>query len=214
LAFRDLPAIIAQHVDGEDALDFGCGSGRSTRFLRRLGFRTIGIDIAEEMVRRAREIDPEGDYRIIEEGDFSQFTPSSFDLILSAFPFDNIPTMEKKVMNLRGLGELLRVGGRLINLVSSPEIYKNEWASFSTKEFPENRKTGSGDVVRIVQCDTENKSPVEDILWTDTSYHATYQRAHLEIVDTYRPMANESEPYNWINETRIAPWVVYVLKKA
>jgi SAM-dependent methyltransferase len=71
LAFRDLLAIIAQYVDGKEALYFGCGSGRSTRFLGRLGFKAIGIDIAAEMVRRAREIDPEGDYCVIKEGDFS-----------------------------------------------------------------------------------------------------------------------------------------------
>jgi SAM-dependent methyltransferase len=214
LAFRDLPTIIAQHVNGKEALDFGCGSGRSARFLGRLGFKAIGIDIAGEMVRRAREIDPEGDYRVIEEGDFNQFNPDSFDLILSAFPFDNIPTMEKKVMNLSALRVLLRKSGRFINLVSSPEIYRHEWASFSTKDFPENRHARSGDVVRIIQCDTDDKSPVEDVLWTDESYQDTYQRAKLRIINTYLPLAKAEEPINWINETRIAPWVVYVLKKA
>jgi hypothetical protein len=38
LAFRDLPAIIAEHVTGHTALDFGCGAGRSRRFLKNLGF--------------------------------------------------------------------------------------------------------------------------------------------------------------------------------
>jgi hypothetical protein len=33
LAYRDLLAIIAEHVTGKRALDFGCGTGRSTRFL-------------------------------------------------------------------------------------------------------------------------------------------------------------------------------------
>jgi 2-polyprenyl-3-methyl-5-hydroxy-6-metoxy-1,4-benzoquinol methylase len=50
LAFRDLPDIIAKHVNGRRALDFGCGSGRSARFLQKLGFQTVGIDMSEEMV--------------------------------------------------------------------------------------------------------------------------------------------------------------------
>ena len=33
LAYRDLTEIISDHVDGNKALDFGCGTGRSTRFL-------------------------------------------------------------------------------------------------------------------------------------------------------------------------------------
>jgi len=36
LAYRDLPAIVAGHVTGQEALDFGCGAGRSTRFLKKL----------------------------------------------------------------------------------------------------------------------------------------------------------------------------------
>ncbi|UCC31729.1 MAG: hypothetical protein JSU86_05515, partial [Phycisphaerales bacterium] len=47
LAYRDLPAIIGEHVQGTKALDFGCGTGRSTRFLVELGFDpVVGVDIA------------------------------------------------------------------------------------------------------------------------------------------------------------------------
>jgi trans-aconitate methyltransferase len=35
LAYRDLPKIITAHVKGKCAIDFGCGTGRSTRFLNR-----------------------------------------------------------------------------------------------------------------------------------------------------------------------------------
>ncbi|TFH00446.1 MAG: class I SAM-dependent methyltransferase [Candidatus Thorarchaeota archaeon] len=214
LAFRDLPKIISTHATGEKALDFGCGSGRSSRFLQQLGFSTIGIDISAEMVQRARSFDPDGDYRVIQESDFSEQENYSFNLILSAFPFDNIPSMEKKVMNLRGLKNLLRDDdGILINLVSSPEIYWYEWTSFSTKDFPENKNAKSGDIVQIIQMDIEDKRPVEDIIWTHESYLETYQKAGLEIINTYRPLAKESEPYDWINEARIAPWTIYVLKK-
>ena len=213
LAFRDLPAIISEHVSGKRALDFGCGTGRSARFLEKLGFDTTGIDISEEMIRRAREINPKGNYQLVKEGDFTPLTPSAFGLILSAFPFDNIPTMEQKVMNLSGLRNLLAVDGILINLVSTPAIYTHEWASFSTKDFPENKDAKSGDVVRIIQMDTEDKRPVEDIIWSHESYLETYEKSQLEVVKTYLPLAKDSEPYDWVNETRIAPWIIYVLKR-
>ena len=41
-----------------------------------------------------------------------------------------------------------------------------------------------------------------------------FKRAGLELVETYKPFAKESEPYQWVNETRIAPWVIYVLRKS
>jgi SAM-dependent methyltransferase len=59
LAFRDLPAILGTPSLGARALDFGCGAGRSTRFLRRLGFEVVGVDISPEMLRRATTIDPQ-----------------------------------------------------------------------------------------------------------------------------------------------------------
>ena len=48
--------------------------------------------------------------------------------------------------------------------MSSPEIYLHEWASFSTKEYPENRFARSGDVVRIITKDFADRRPAEDIL--------------------------------------------------
>lgn len=213
LAYRDLPEIIFEHVKGRRAIDFGCGAGRSTRFLQKLGFNAVGVDISEDMIKNAKEIDPEGDYRLIDDGDFSQFENDTYDLALSAFTFDNVPTMEKKTNNFREIGRLLKSEGRIVNLVSSPEIYTHEWASFSTEDFLENKYAKSGDKVRIIQTDIEDKRPVEDVVWADEYYQETFRRAGLEIVKTYKPLAKENEPFKWVNETKIAPWVIYVLKK-
>ncbi len=214
LAYRDLPVIIAEHVQGTKALDFGCGTGRSTRFLRELGFDTVGVDIAEHMLAQARERDAQGEYRLVPDGNLSELASGAYDLVSSVFTFDNIPTMEKKVALFQSLKHLLKDGGRIVSLVSSSEIYVNEWASFSTKDFPENRTAASGDKVRIVMLDVEDKRPVEDILWTDEDYHEVYKRAGLVPIKTYRPLANQTEPYSWVSETAIAPWVVYVLGRA
>ncbi len=132
LAYRDLPRLSSERVAGGRALDFGCGAGRSTRFLRQLGFDVVGVDIAVDMIRKAREIDPEGDYRLIAAEDLGAFTDRSFDLILSAFTFDSIPTMARKVAVLTEMKRLLADPGAIVNLVSTPEIYIHEWASFST----------------------------------------------------------------------------------
>lgn len=120
--------------------------------------------------------------------------------------------MRKKVKILKTISNLLNSLGRMVNLVSSPEIYTHEWASFSTNDFPENKHAKSGDNVWIIQTDTEDKRPVADILWTPEYYRETYKKAGLVIVETYKPLAKASEPYRWISETRIAPWTTYVLR--
>jgi hypothetical protein len=104
--------------------------------------------------------------------------------------------------------------GTIVNIVSSPEIYIHEWTSFTTKNFPENAVARSGDVVRIVVTDHQDRRPVEDILWTDESYRAVYREAGLEVVQVFEPLAKGDEPYSWVNETKIAPWVIYVLRPA
>ena len=133
LAFRDLPAIFAEHVAGKRALDFGCGTGRSSRFMRDLGFDVVGVDISRPMLEKARDLDPDGDYRLVSEDSLSGIDESAFDLVLSAFTFDNIPTLEQRRSALVSLKRLLRAGGRIVSVVSSPQMYVNEWASFSTE---------------------------------------------------------------------------------
>lgn len=212
LAYRDLPAIISNHVQGRKAIDFGCGTGRSTRFLRQLGFDVVGVDIAEHMLALARKRDPDGEYRLVPDGNLDRFAADTYDLVLSAFTFDNIPTMEKKVLLFQSLKRLLNRNGCIVSVVSSSDIYVNEWASFSTKDFPENRSAKSGEKVLIVMLDVDDSRPVEDIIWMDRDYQETYKLAGLVPVNIYRPLANQTEPYNWLSETKIAPWIIYVLR--
>ncbi len=211
LAYRDLPAIISQYVNGREALDFGCGAGRSTRFLKKLGFNAIGIDISSSMIQLAKNADPGGDYRLVAEGDFSAFGPGSFDLVLSAFAFDNIPGTAKRCEQLSALRRLLKGQGRIILLGSTPEIYTHEWASFTTKDFPENRQAKSGETVRIVMKDVADARPVVDQVWFHEDYLSLFAASGLKLVAQSTPLGREDEPYEWVSETAIAPWVIYVV---
>jgi trans-aconitate methyltransferase len=213
LAFRDLPELLADQVSGRRAVDFGCGAGRSTRFLRGLGFQVIGLDVSADMVRKARELDPDGDYRLVAPADFGSLFEGASDLVLSAFTFDNIP-QEDKGRHLRGLAGLLAPGGRLVNLVSTPEIYTHEWASFSTRDFPGNRDARSGDVVRIVMTDVPDRRPVEDIVCSEATYRELYAESGLHVLATHAPLGRDDEPHAWVSETRVAPWRIDVLGTA
>lgn len=214
LAFRDLPELLARHVEGTLALDFGCGAGRSSRFLRSLGFTAVGVDVSGPMLVRARDRDPAGAYVRVPDGDLGSLREGGFDLALCAFTFDNIPTYGKRHGLLQSLGRLLATDGRIVNLVSAAEIYTNEWASFSTKEFPENRSARTGDVVRIVMLDVPDRRPVEDVFWPDSAYRELYDAAGLEVLETHRPLGRASDPHPWVTEARVSPWAIYVLARA
>lgn len=209
---RDLPDILARHIAGRRALDFGCGTGRSTRLLTACGFEVLGVDVSEAMIDRARMIDPAGQYRLIHDGDLDQLD-GDFALVLAAFPFDNIPNAQKPRL-LSALGQRLAVSGRLVNITSSPEIYTHEWASFSTREYPENMRARDGDVVRIVTREFEHAEPAEDILCGPDCYRHLYQRSGLDVVATYRPLGKIDDGCPWLSEVDAAPWVIDVLKPA
>jgi SAM-dependent methyltransferase len=211
LAFRDLPRLFSEHVSGVRALDFGCGTGRSTRFLRDLGFEVVGVDISLPMLTKARELHPGGDYRQVAERETGDLEGGGYDLILSAFTFDNMPTLRRRELALSSLRALLSEGGRIVSVVSSPEIYVNEWSSFSTRDFPENSQARSGDIVRIVMLDVDDRRPVEDIVCSDDDYLAMYGRVGLAVIEVLRPLATGAEPVMWRSETDVAPWVIYVL---
>lgn len=210
LAFRDLPHIFADHVSGTRALDFGCGTGRSSRFLKGLGYDVTGVDIAAHMVDQARAADPEGDYRLLDYRGIDGLDAGDFDLILCSFTFDNVVQGLKPTL-FQALASRLAADGRLVNLVSAPEIYVREWASFSTKDFPENRTARTGDHVRIVMLDVDDRRPVDDIFCTDEAYRTLFAEAGLTVLETHQPLALPTEPFPWVSETRVSPWAVYVL---
>ena len=229
LAYRDLPEIIRKYVaplpdrpsptspsagggvQGNTALDFGCGTGRSTRFLRALGFDVSGVDISEQMLAKARSFDPEGDYRLVLDDGLNALPSSSYDLVLSVFTFDNIPDRERRVALFRSLKRVLKLGGFIVMLDSTPEIYVNEWASFSTQEFSSNKTARSGDKVFTMMLDVEDRRPVTDVLWTHEDYLEQFRQAGLAVVETVKPLGRDDDPIAWVSETAIAPWVIYVL---
>ena len=211
LAYRDLPEIISKHVSGNKAIDFGCGTGRSSRFLKNLGFNVTGIDISADMISSAKELDLGGDYRLVTDGNYDHLGTGMYDLVQSVFTFDNIPGWQNRTGILKGLARLLTEDGKMILLDSTPELYSRESASFTTKDFPENRIAKTGDIVRTVMHDVEDKRPVEDIFWSLEDYHRLFDHAGLSVDAFYKPLGYENEPYQWVTEKESAPWMIFVL---
>jgi SAM-dependent methyltransferase len=170
----------------------------------------VAADISQPMLDQARALDPSGEYRVVSGNIAAEFAPGSFDIILAAFTFDNMPNDEKS-QALSGLRTLLAPDACLLLVVSASAIYVNEWASFSTSDFPENLHAHDGDQVRIIMLDVPDRRPVEDVFCTDTCYRRLFESARLRVLDVHSPLATGNEPTRWVSETTTPAWTIYVL---
>jgi len=109
---------------GERVLDLGCGAGWATRLLARLaadgpeGFgQVVGLDVSDEMIRRARAASKDFDNVLYVWGSAQQipWEENFFDKVLSVESFYYYPDQD------RALAELFRVlapQGRLFILIN------------------------------------------------------------------------------------------------
>ena len=208
LAYRDIPELLKKYATGKKALDYGCGGGRSTRFLKKLGFETIGVDISKDMIRESKTRDPNGEYQQIKSGELP-FKNSTFDLILSAIVFLEIPSKEEIILVSKEMKRVLKREGIIIIVTGTPESYTNDSASFIC-DLPENKKLKSGDKAKVLFRGTN--IVFYDYVWFDNDYRKAFKSAGVKLVETLKPMPKGNEPYPWSN-TKKPHWVIYILKR-
>jgi ubiquinone/menaquinone biosynthesis C-methylase UbiE len=208
LAYRDIPELLENYVTGKKALDYGCGGGRSTRVLKSLGFNAIGVDVSADMIREAKERDPQGNYQKITQK--LPFPAESFDLVLSSIVLLETPSLEKMTKIVSEMKRVLKKKGAIIIITGTPEAYSCDAASFIC-DFPENKHLKSGDKAKGVLRGTD--VVLYDYVWFDEDYRSVFRNAKLNVVDARKPLATGKEPYNWISEKEVAPWIIYTLRK-
>ncbi|SFI33090.1 class I SAM-dependent methyltransferase [Bradyrhizobium sp. Gha] len=97
------------------ALDVGCGEGRFCRIMQRAGIRTTGIDPTDALLARAKELDPDGDYRLGRAETME--VDGNFDLVVSYLSLIDMPDLAAAIAKMAAA---LRPGGTLliVNLTS------------------------------------------------------------------------------------------------
>ena len=211
LAFRDIPKLIKRYSSGRRALDHGCGAGRSTRFLKSLGLQAIGVDISKDMLREAVQKDPCGDYRLISEDSIQGIESESVDLIFQSFALLEYPSLELMASSFREFHRVLCDSGIAIVITASEEGFKYDWASFLCK-FPENENLKSGEQAKVLVRDTD--IIFQDYYWTDYDIRNVFKSCGFEILTLHHPLADGTEPYEWVSELEHSNWSIYVAKKA
>jgi SAM-dependent methyltransferase len=89
-------------------LDLGCGTGAYSGALAELGWSVVGVDVSDDMLRRARD---KGVDVVLSDGSSLPFADESFDAAVSVFThsdFDDFPGAVHEV------GRVLRPGAAFV----------------------------------------------------------------------------------------------------
>lgn len=210
LAFKHLPALFKKYNTNSKALDFGCGAGYSTSFLKSLGFNCAGVDINPKMVELARENDGDGTYQLIINSKIP-YDNETFDLVFASFVLLEMSSLEQIKKALIEINRVLKPNAHFVAVLGNENTYKYRWSALNT-DFPQNKILESGKKVKIEFMD--KGFSIEDYYWTQEDYLGAMQKANLELLEIYNPLADPNDGVDWRDETRISPNSIYFMKKS
>ncbi|MGD0665779.1 MAG: class I SAM-dependent methyltransferase [Rhabdochlamydiaceae bacterium] len=209
LGYREIPLFLEKYSIGKRAVDYGCGTGRSTRFLKANGYEVIGVDISKKMLIQAKKLDNTSHYLQIDSARIPVFD-GTCDLVFSCFVMLTVPSKEKMLAIFNEVYRSLREGGLFIIVTASEELYSHDWLSYKT-DYKQNKNLKSGSIAKIKLRDLG----IEFInyFWTDKNYTDLFKTSNFRLIEKHFPLGKLSENNKWISETKYAPYVIYVLQK-
>ena len=120
---------LAERVGGAGPIcDMGCGPGQVARYLRGRGAVACGVDLSPEMVRRARELNPEIDFSVGDMLALTDVADGAWGGVAAFYSIIHVP----RPSVVAALGELRRVlrGGGLLLLafhIGRETLHRDEW---------------------------------------------------------------------------------------
>jgi len=106
---------------GQRVLDVGCGEGAFAAELVRAGAEVLGLDVAEEPLRRARAAHPGLELRLLASETRWELEDCSFDLVWAGEVIEHVADTAGWFSELR---RVMRSGGALV--LSTPAVGRRE----------------------------------------------------------------------------------------
>ncbi len=127
-------AFLLAHVPpGARGLDVGCGEGWFTEALAGSGREAVGIDVAEEPLRRARAREPSLDLRCVPaEGEWLSLEDASFDAVWAGEVIEHVADTAGWLSEVR---RVLRSGGTLVLSTPAHELLTRLALGLSRRAF-------------------------------------------------------------------------------
>ncbi len=215
LAFRDVPALFQKYVRGTNGIDYGCGAGRSTRFLNSMGMNPIGVDVSDKMITSAREVDRSFGFNnkfVKIESGVIPVEDMSCNFVFSSFVLLVISSEDDMINVLKEMNRVLKEDGSVIISTGNENMHdpKRRWVSYET-DFRENRDTTSGALnkIRIKDVGAE----FYDYNWLHKDYLRFFEKSGFVVSQCIKPLGKKEDNCMWRDESDYSPYYIFVLKK-
>lgn len=202
---------IESHFTRRDAtvLDLGCGTGRTTAVLDRMGFDVVGVDVSEPMIHRARTLFPHLEF---ESGDVRdlRFADESFEYVLFSFNgLDYVQPEGDRYVALREIWRVLNPGGTFVFSSHNPfhllpSDPRSPYGYLQLVRFWI-RNVLDGNVTSRYKTDVYPDAPIDTYFISPRGQRRQLKRCGFEIVETVK---KEAMPSVWLD-----PWPYYVAEK-
>jgi SAM-dependent methyltransferase len=192
------------NISGEIFLDFGCGAGRSTAFLKELGAGHVyGVDHDQNMVDLARAMNLDGaEFFFI--ADAIPLPDESVDGAISLTVFVEIRTVAAMRRACSEIARILRPGSPFIVMSISPMAFGHTFRNFA---YPAAEHLHSGAIISAIVTAPGGQFSIDDTYWTEDDYREALSEAGFTVaaIDYPRPR----DPSAWAtDEATIPPFIV------
>ncbi|MGX6511651.1 class I SAM-dependent methyltransferase [Rhodococcus sp. SJ-2] len=126
--FLEVPNVlgILGDLSGRKVLDFGCGNGMYSRWMKEQGAeQVIGYDVSDGMLEYARAWEAKSGRGITFTSDLSSDLDGQFDIVLAVYVLPYATTRDELLRMCAEMARPLRSGGRLVTLPIHPDYVRD-----------------------------------------------------------------------------------------
>lgn len=210
LAFRDLPTLLNQYVQGPIALDYGCGRGRSSRFLQQHGYQVDAIDCCPHMIAQAKAQDNTIAYRLVKPFEAS-LASEHYDVILAQLVLVEISSEQALLNMLAEQYNALKPKAILLHTTGSDVLLTGDWLTIKN-QYTHNKHLANGQPGTVYLAN--RNLTLTSWYWSESFLEAMFVRMGFQLLHKHKPLGQTADQYHWRDEFQHSPYVNYVLQKA
>jgi SAM-dependent methyltransferase len=197
------------NIAGKTFLDFGCGTGRSARFLKQLGAQHVyAVDHDQSMIDQALSQELDGVTFLRIDGPIP-LPDASVDGAVSMNVFIEIRTLGAMRRACAEIARVLRPDAPFVLESSSPMAFGHTFRSYS---YPHAGPSRSGETTPCIVTTPGGQVVIEDTYWTEDDYVDAIEQAGLTVTTIGYPRPRD--PAAWsTDEASVPPCIVIQARK-